>query len=153
MAHPTAHGFPRLTISLDSARQLLAAAQQLAHRAGWAISVAVVDPSGTLVAFEKHDHAIGISPEVAIGKARTAALLQTPSGMFERFINQGQPSFLATPGTTPLEGGIPLQWQAQFIGAIGVSGAHGANDTAIALQAARALGLDAATDADARSNG
>jgi len=144
MTDATQAGFARLTIKLDSARQLLAAAQQAAHTGGWAISVAVVDPSGALVAFEKHDQAIGISPEVAIGKARTAALLQAPSGMFENFINQGQPSFLATPGTTPLEGGIPLHWQQQVISAIGVSGAHGPNDTFVALQAARALGLDTA---------
>ncbi|WP_159877687.1 GlcG/HbpS family heme-binding protein [Aquitalea denitrificans] len=134
-------GFNQLTINLETAQQLLSAASTTAAQGNWSISVAIVDTSGALVAFAKHDHAIGISPDVAIGKARTAALLQAPSGMFENFINQGQPSFLATPGTTPLEGGIPLQWQGTLIGAIGVSGAHGPNDTHIALQAAQALGL------------
>ncbi len=143
MTKTTEPAFNRPAISLQTAQQLLEAASQTARQGSWAISVAVVDPAGTLVAFARHDHAIGISPEVAIGKARTAALLQAPSGLFESFINQGQPSFLATPGTTPLEGGIPLHWQGQVIGAIGVSGAHGPNDSHVALQAAQALGLAA----------
>jgi glc operon protein GlcG len=143
MTTATAPAFNRPSISLESAQRLLSAANQIARQGNWAISVAVVDPAGMLVAFTRHDHAIGISPDVAIGKARTAALLQAPSGLFESFINQGQPSFLATPGTTPLEGGIPLHWQHQVIGAIGVSGAHGPNDTHIAQQAAQMLGLAA----------
>lgn len=88
------------------------------------------------MALERDDSAIGISPVVATGKARTAALLQAPSGEFESFINSGQPSFLAMPGVTPLEGGVPLLFEDEVIGAVGVSGAHGANDTLVAQTAA-----------------
>ncbi len=108
-------------------------------RLGWAVSVAVVDAAGELVAFERQDAAVGISPAVALGKARTAALLQAPSKLFEDFVNGGLPSFLSTPGATPLAGGIPLMAGDRVIGAVGVSGARDDGDTQIATAAAAAL--------------
>lgn len=126
-------------VTLVAARIAIAGAEREADRNGWHISVAVVDAAGEPVAFEKCDGAIGISPSVAFGKARTAALLQAPSGEFERFINNGQPSFLSVPGVTPLEGGLPIYSGSQVIGAIGVSGAHGPNDTQVAAAGVAAL--------------
>lgn len=126
-------------VTLAAARRVVRAAQAEAGRHGWQISVAVVDAAGELVALERDDAAIAISPGVALGKARTAALLRAPSKEFEDFINGGRPSFLSTPGVTPLEGGVPLVWQSQCIGAVGVSGAHGPNDSQVALAAAQSL--------------
>ena len=127
------------SISLAAARTVITAALQTAAQHGWHISVAVVDRAGELVSLDRSDAAIGISPSVAQGKAHTAALLRAPSKEFESFINSGSPSFLATPGVTPLEGGIPLWFHGEVIGAVGVSGAHGANDSLVAEQAAEAL--------------
>ncbi|MCD7096839.1 heme-binding protein [Stenotrophomonas sp. MMGLT7] len=130
----------RRTLSLAGARQAVEAAKDEAARNGWRIAVAVVDAAGELVALEKTDGAIGISPAVAQGKARTAALLQAPSKEFEDFVNGGKPSFLSTPGVTPLEGGVPIVVDGQVVGAVGVSGAHGANDSRVACAAAAAVG-------------
>lgn len=127
------------TVSLGAARRVIAAAMAEAGRNGWRIGVAVVDAGGELVAFERADGALAITPAVAQGKARTAALLRAPSKEFEAFINSGRPSFLSTPGVTALEGGVPLRWQGQIIGAVGVSGAHGPNDSQVAERAAAAL--------------
>jgi glc operon protein GlcG len=138
-AHGNTFSRPISCLTIEGARRVIQTAIAEARTGGWRISVAVVDSAGGLLAFEKMDGAIGISPEVAIGKARTAALLQAPSGEFEAFINAGQPSFLGTPGVTPLEGGIPLRLADEFIGAVGVSGAHGPNDTRVASAAAAAL--------------
>lgn len=140
---PTPHAlaFNRPTISLTGARTVIAAAHAEAEKNGWHIAVAVVDASGELVALEKTDAAIPISPSVATGKAKTAALLQLPSKEFESFINAGQPSFLSTPGTTPLEGGVPLMISGQCVGAVGISGAHGPNDSQVAETAAKALNI------------
>lgn len=131
----------QLTITLEGARSIIAAAQQKAAENGWHISVAVVDHAGQLVAFERSDGAIGITPDLATGKARTAALLQAPSEEFEQFINGGRPSFLATPGVTPQEGGVPVWFNGMVIGAVGVSGAHGGNDSLVAETAILALGV------------
>lgn len=129
----------RVDVAQAGAQRAIGAALSEAKRNGWLVSVAVVDSAGELVAFHKVDGAVGISPAVAIGKARTAALLRQPSKNFERYINEGKPSFLATPGTTPLEGGVPIVVDEQVIGAIGVSGAHGANDSQVAQAGAGAL--------------
>ncbi|HFZ0791252.1 GlcG/HbpS family heme-binding protein [Burkholderia multivorans] len=138
-ALPSSIAIGRPGIALAAARRVIAAANAEAERHGWAISVAVLDAAGELVAFEKHDAAIGISPYVAIGKARTAALLRAPSKQFEDFTSAERPSFLSTLGLTALEGGIPIVADGRVIGAVGVSGAHGANDSRIATVAAAAI--------------
>lgn len=129
----------RADIAQAGAQRAIEAALAEAGRNDWVIAVAVVDSSGELVAFHKADGAIGISPAVAIGKARTAALLRQPSKNFEDYINSGRPSFLSTPGTTPLEGGVPIIVDGQVVGAIGVSGAHGPNDSQVAQIGANAV--------------
>ena len=129
----------RPSITLAGARAVIAKAHEVAQANGWHIAVAVVDHSGALIAFERDDQAIGITTDVAVGKARTAALLQAPSKSFEDMINAGCPSFLSTPGTTPLEGGVPLLAGHDVVGAVGISGAHGPNDSLVAVQAAAAL--------------
>lgn len=126
-------------VALAAARRVVAAALAEAQEHGWRIGVAVVDASGELVAFERADGAQLITISVAQGKARTAALLKAPSKAFEDFINGGRPSFLSTPGVTALEGGVPLVWRGQVVGAVGVSGAHGPNDTQVAERAAATL--------------
>ncbi len=129
----------RQTISLAGAHKAIKAAKDEAARNGWVICVAVVDAAGDLVALEKLDGAIAISPAVAQAKARTAALLQSPSGDFEKFINNGKPSFLSTPGVTPLEGGVPIIVNNQVVGAVGISGSNGPGDSQVANVAATAV--------------
>ena len=138
---PATLALPQQTVSLAGAELAVNAALAEARENGWVITVAVVDNSGELVALARDDNAIAISPSVAIGKAKTAALLRKPSKAFEDYINDhNKPSFLATPGVTPLEGGVPLFLKdGSFIGAVGVSGAHGPNDTQVAEVAAKAL--------------
>ena len=132
---------PQQTVSLAGAERVMAAALKEARSNGWVITVAVVDNSGELVTLVRDDNAIAISPSVAIGKAKTAALLRKPSKAFEDYINDhNKPSFLATPGVTPLEGGVPLFLKdGSFVGAVGISGAHGPNDSRVAEAAAAAL--------------
>ncbi len=129
----------RLEISLASAQKALHAALKEAAENSWNISVAVVGISGDLIAFAKADDAIAVSPAVAIEKARTAALLKAPSKKFEEYINSGRPSFLSTPGVTGLEGGVPIIVAGNVIGAVGVSGAHGPNDSQVAETAAQVI--------------
>lgn len=100
------------------------------------MSVAVVDTAGELVAFERDDETSPVTPKVALAKARTAALLRTPSKVFEDFVNNGLPSFLSTPDVTPLQGGVPIVINGYIIGAVGVSGASGEEDTHTATVAA-----------------
>lgn len=125
---------PQMT--LHAARLVLKKALSEARSRQRRVSVAVVDLSGELLAFERDDQSAGVTVQTAIAKAKTAALLRDPSRIFEEFINQGAPSFLSTPGVTPLQGGVPVVLGDTLIGAVGVSGASGEEDNAIATLAA-----------------
>lgn len=135
-------------LDLRSAQQLLANATHFAeqhHAPGGAI--AVVDAGGHLVALARLDGSFPAAADVAIGKARTAALFRKPSRNFEELINKGRISMLAVTAVTaftPLQGGVPLTRDGQTLGAIGVSGAESATqDEEIALAAAQAYAASA----------
>lgn len=70
--------------------------------------------------------------EVAIGKARTAAIFRHPSKVFEDQVKNGRVAALALPGATPLQGGIPITVEGKVIGAIGASGNSPQEDEEIA---------------------
>ncbi|MBL9134814.1 MAG: heme-binding protein [Verrucomicrobiales bacterium] len=129
------------TLTLEGARVVLTAAESYAReqRAPGA-AVAVVDDGGHLLAFVRLDGTFVGSPNISIGKARTAALFRKPTGEFEDLINKGRFTMTALQDFTPLQGGVPILHEGRVIGAIGVSGASSAlQDEEIAKAGARAL--------------
>jgi glc operon protein GlcG len=126
------------TISESGAQQVLIAAEHEAERLHAPCAIAVVDASGILVAFLKMDGVRPGSPDLAIGKARTSALLQRPSAETEDNVNHGRVAF-ATAGLMTLRGGVPLTDSGQVVGAIGVAGLNKDNDVTIAQAAAAAF--------------
>jgi len=113
-------------ISLDGAKKIVAEAVVYAkanNAPGGAI--AVVDAGGNLVYLERLDNTFAAAAEVAIKKANTAALFKAPSSKLENSINGGRQA-LITVGHTFLQGGIPIIFDGQVIGAIGVSGSASA---------------------------
>ena len=128
-----------VSLSLASAERLCDLAIHAAGQHQSRISVAVVDASGQLLAFRRMDDTILVSIDVSIGKARTAAHIGKPATAFEQMINQGHPALLSINGLTPLAGGLPVILEEAVIGAIGISGASGEVDEAIASQAVQAL--------------
>lgn len=119
-------------LTLAAAQELTSYGLQLAQERKLNLSIAVTDRSGTLLAFARMDNASIVTVEVAIGKAKTAAYLKAPSKLFEDFINSGKPSMASTPNILPLQGGVPVTYQEEVIGAVGVSGATGESDSEIA---------------------
>ena len=84
--------------------------------------IAVVDDGGNLILLERLDDTQVASVEVAIGKARTAAIFRRPSKDFEDQVRNGRIAALVLPGATPLQGGIPIIVDGKVIGAIAASG-------------------------------
>ena len=83
---------------------------------------------------ERLDGTFAASADVAIKKANTAAQFKAPSSKLENSINSGRPA-LITVGRTFLQGGIPIMYNGEVVGAIGVSGSASAQqdeDIAIA---------------------
>src|SRR3981081_4723057 len=73
---PNPYGPP---ITVENARKAAAAALAEAVKNHWTMAVAIVDPSGTLVYYEKMDNTQLGSANVSINKARSAALYKRPS--------------------------------------------------------------------------
>ena len=135
---PNPYGPP---ITLDDARKLAAPALAEALKNHWTIAVAVVDPSGNLVYYEKMDNTQLASANVAIEKARSAARYKRPTKAFQDAVAAGGEGLriLALDEAVPLEGGFPLVMDGKIVGAIGASGATSAQDAQCAKAGADSL--------------
>jgi glc operon protein GlcG len=118
---PLPYGAP---VSLENAKKAAAAASAEAHKNNWTMAIAVVDPDGTLVYYEKIDNTQLGSAKFAVDKARSAALFKRPTKVFQDRLTSGNAGLpvLAVEGAVPVEGGIPLVSDGHIVGAIGVSG-------------------------------
>jgi glc operon protein GlcG len=123
-------------LTLELARRLIEAGEEEARRQELQLSFAVVDDGGHVVAIGRMDGADWITPEVALGKAWTAAAFRAPSDA------QGQKAkdlvafagaiSAATHGRyTPQIGGLPIALDGTPAGAMGASGASGQEDEAV----------------------
>lgn len=133
------------TLTLDGARKIVAAAVTEARRLNTTGAIAVVDDGGSVLALERVDGTFPAGSNISIGKARTAALFRRESKSFEDTVNKGRTSMVALSGGaleafTPLQGGVPILFGGQVVGAVGVSGAASAQqDEELAMLAAKAL--------------
>ena len=134
---PFGYGAP---VGVEAARKAAAAALAEARKNGWKVAVAVVEPSGILVYYEKMDDTQYGSAHVAVEKARSSAQFRRPTKSFEDPVNNGKPNLLGLPGAVPLEGGLPLVVEGRIIGAIGVSGGTSQQDGVCAKAGAEVLG-------------
>ena len=135
---PNPYGAP---VSLDNARKAAAAALAEAAKNHWNMAVAVVGPDGILVYYEKMDNTQLGSADVAVAKARSAALFKRPTKAFQDALAAGGAGLriLGLPGAVPVEGGIPLVADGKIIGAIGVSGDTSDHDGQCATQGAAVI--------------
>lgn len=129
-------------IGLADAKAVTAAAVRTAEDSGWLMAIAVVDTGGHLVYFEKMDGTQTGSVEVAIDKARSAALFRRPTKVFEDGVAAGGQGIrlLNLRGAVPLDGGIPIIVAGELIGGIGISGGSGEQDGIAARAGAAAIG-------------
>lgn len=112
----------RKALTLEAATQVVAAAQAEAERRKSTVVIAVVDEGGYPILLQRLDDTQVASVQVAIDKARTAAIFRRPSRDFEEQVKKGRVSAIALAGAVPLIGGLPLVHEGRVIGAIGVSG-------------------------------
>lgn len=126
-------------LTQTQARAVMDAAVAEARRQSWAVAIAIVEPSGALVAFERMDGVQYGSLQVAQDKARSAALFRRPTLAFSQAVAAGRMGVLSLSGAVAVEGGIPLVVGGRLVGAIGVSGVTSEQDGQIAVAGAAAL--------------
>ncbi|EJL27967.1 heme-binding protein [Novosphingobium sp. AP12] len=130
-------------ITNDQAHAIIAAGEAQARSMGVPVNIAVLDAATHLTAFSRMDGAVLGAIDVALGKARTAALFQAPSEAVWDYCKPGAPApglELSNGGLMTFPGGLPLIGaDGTMIGAVGVSGGAVPQDLAIAQAAAAAI--------------
>src|SRR5712672_4048253 len=133
-----------MTLDQAGAQTVLQAARERAQQRNAPSAIALVDPAGDLLAFQRMDGVRPASADLAIEKARTAARLQRPTTEIEDNIDRGRAAFV-TADIMALRGGIPIRVNGEVVGAVGIAGLSKETDTDIANTAAAALKLEART--------
>jgi uncharacterized protein GlcG (DUF336 family) len=130
-----------LSINLETAKKAAAVAIGEAQRNNWTMAVAILDTGGYLVYFEKMDGTQTGSVDVSIDKARSAVLFRRPTKVYMDAVAAGGEGlrFLRLTGASPIEGGFPIIMDGRVVGAIGVSGGAGDQDSRCAKAGADSI--------------
>lgn len=135
-----------MTLTLDQASAIVDGALAHGARAGFeALTVAVLDAGGHLVAFKRQDASGILRPEIAIGKAYGALGF----GLDGRDLKEKNPTFLAAVAAAsggrmvPVPGGVLIRDPdgKTILGAVGISGDSSGNDEAAAIVGIEGAGL------------
>jgi glc operon protein GlcG len=121
----------KFSLTSAEAHAVVTAAKLEAVKNNWKVSIAVVDESGYLLHLDRMDGATLPSPEIATMKARTAALSRVPTKFLED-VTKERAATLMFPGRLPVQGGLPILYEGECVGAVGVSGVKSPEDEQIA---------------------
>lgn len=116
------------SITVAQAKKVAAGILAECTKNQWNVAVAIVDPHGSLVYFERMENTQYASMDIAIGKAKSAATYRRPTRAFTDAINKGGPATATLPGVFASPGGVPIMVDGKVIGAAGVSGVTGDQD-------------------------
>jgi glc operon protein GlcG len=128
----------RKTLDGKGVDTVMAAAEETANQHGYRVVMAVVDAAGNLLQLRRTEGAQAASSQVAIDKARTAAIFVRPSREIEEQVSGGRLGALALHGAAALTGGIPLRVDGEVVGAIGTSGETPDEDESVSIAGAQA---------------
>ena len=125
-------------LTLDDCKKMMAACEAEARKNNWNVVIAIFDDGGHLLMLERMDGATPANAEIATQKGRSAAVSRRSTKMWEDRIKDGRVSMLKMP-VLPVQGGIPVMYQGECVGGIGVSGVQSHEDEQIGLAGAAAL--------------
>jgi glc operon protein GlcG len=124
--------YSQWALSIDDAKNIASACRACAVENGWNVVIAIVDDGGHTMYLERLDGTQKASSVVAQEKAKTALLFKRPTQAIEAVVAKGRNVMMMLPGATPIEGGLPLVRDGQFVGAIGISGVQSHEDGVVA---------------------
>jgi glc operon protein GlcG len=131
----TAQLTTKKALTLEAAKKIAAHAESEAMKNKWTMVIVIVDDGGNVMYLERMDNTQIGSIEVATQKAKTAISFKRPTKTFEERALAGRNVLLALPGVVPIEGGLPIVIDGQYLGAIGVSGGASDQDGIVAKAA------------------
>lgn len=115
-------------VSLATAKKMAAGALAECQKNKWNVAVAVVDNHGLLLYFERLDDTQTASSQIAVDKARAAAMYRRPTRAFADVIAKTGPAVMTLPGVVASPGGLPIFAGGRVVGGIGISGVTGDQD-------------------------
>ncbi|MYT74206.1 MULTISPECIES: heme-binding protein [unclassified Streptomyces] len=136
-------------LTLDAAEEIISAAHRRAQDIGKAVSVAVVDAGGFVIAVRRPDGARPLTPDIARAKAYTAAVMQRPGTMLKKW-QESQPVFFSQLSQLPgaalpimaADGSMTIKKDGEIIGGLGIAGGTADEDQVIAEDVLKALGYE-----------
>ena len=127
------HGAPakkileKYALSIDAAKRMASACVDFARQHNVAVSVAIMDPFGEMIYFERMDGQGKLNTSTAILKAKTALVTRASTHIVMNNVLQGNQSEFRAGywnGEFANKGGLPIVADDQFLGAIGVGGSN-----------------------------
>lgn len=129
------------TVTYETAARAVEVGLRIAAEVGVRAVVTVADPAMAMVAFGRADGATPHSVETSRRKAATAASTRKPTSAIAP-----EPAVALEHGTggllTSVKGGVPLVFDGEHIGGIGVAGGRPDQDAEIALALLEELGAN-----------
>ncbi|WP_106397047.1 GlcG/HbpS family heme-binding protein [Actinocorallia populi] len=134
-------------LTLAEAEDIIDAALRSGRSVGKAFSIAVVDAGGFLLSVKRVDGARPLTPNIAISKAYTSAVMERPSNMLKGWANSNPGFFaqLSTMGSQPIvatDGGVTIKRGGEILGGLGVSGGTPEEDQKACEEALGSLGYE-----------
>ncbi|GLG81534.1 GlcG/HbpS family heme-binding protein [Acinetobacter calcoaceticus] len=123
-------------LTLVDAEFLMEEAQKYAIEHNFKVSIAIVDETSSLLLMKRLDGASPLSSHLCLEKAKCSSISGRPSKFYEELLQSGRLGFLSMPSAQGmLEGGKPIIYEGEILGAIGVSGVQSFEDAEIAQHA------------------
>ena len=117
-------------LTLDDCRRITSAAEAEAKKNSWNVTICILDDGGHVLLTTRMDGASPVTAEIAKEKGRSAALARRSTKAQEDRIAAGRMVLLRMP-TLPVQGGLPIMYQGECVGGIGVSGVQSHEDEQI----------------------
>ncbi len=117
----------KYALSIDTAKKMAATCIDFAKQHNVAVSVAIMEPTGEMIYFERMDGQGKLNTSTAILKAKTALVTRASTHLVMNNVLQGNVSDFRAGywnGEFANKGGLPIIAEDQFLGAIGVGGSN-----------------------------
>lgn len=128
-------------ITLEQAKKVMAGAEAEARKNNWGMTIVILDSGCNPVMMQKADGSQIAAPQVAHDKAYTACAYKRPTKALQDALAKGAADwrYLTFPRMIAADGGHPIVVDNRIVGAIGVSGSTGPDDSKVAQAGIDAL--------------